>query len=64
VVHTCHTLGLLVNAPRLHCLRFMPALNLSEEELKHGFSILRKGIAAALGHSLYAAVATDAKVSA
>jgi acetylornithine/N-succinyldiaminopimelate aminotransferase len=64
VVHACHTLGLLVNAPRPHVLRFMPALNLSEEELTHGLGILRQGIAAALGRSLNAALATDAKGSA
>lgn len=48
VVQACHTLGLLVNAPRPHCLRFMPALNLSEDELTHGLDVLHEGIAAAM----------------
>lgn len=33
--------GLLINAPRAHCLRFMPALNTASEELAEGLSLLR-----------------------
>lgn len=33
--------GLLVNAPRAHCLRFMPALNSSGAEIAEGLGILR-----------------------
>lgn len=33
--------GLLLNAPRSHCLRFMPALNTSEEEIREGLGVLR-----------------------
>lgn len=32
--------GLLLNAPRTHCLRFMPALNISANEIDGGLSIL------------------------
>jgi acetylornithine/N-succinyldiaminopimelate aminotransferase len=34
--------GLLLNAPRTHCLRFMPALNISVNEIDEGLSILRQ----------------------
>lgn len=40
VARTCHQLGLLVNAPRPHCLRFMPRLNSTEVEIQQGLSIL------------------------
>ena len=33
--------GLLVNAPRPHCLRFMPALNTTAEEIGAGLALLR-----------------------
>lgn len=33
--------GLLLNAPRAHCLRFMPALNSSAEEIDQGLALLR-----------------------
>ena len=52
VVHTCHTLGLLVNAPRPHCLRFMPPLNLTELELQNGLSLLRQALTALFGQRL------------
>ncbi|MEI7429350.1 MAG: acetylornithine transaminase [Betaproteobacteria bacterium] len=34
--------GLLLNAPRPNCLRFMPALNTTASEIKEGFEVLRK----------------------
>lgn len=37
-------LGLLVNAPRTHILRFMPALNVSREEIDSMLDILRQAI--------------------
>lgn len=33
--------GLLLNAPRAHCLRFMPALNSSADEIDQGLELLR-----------------------
>ena len=33
--------GLLLNAPRTHCLRFMPALNSSAQEIEQGLALLR-----------------------
>lgn len=33
--------GLLLNAPRAHCLRFMPALNSTAQEVKEGLALLR-----------------------
>ena len=33
--------GLLLNAPRAHCLRFMPALNSTEQEIEQGLGLLR-----------------------
>lgn len=40
--------GLLLNAPRPHCLRFMPALNTTEDEIEEGLRILRRVIRSAL----------------
>lgn len=40
VVHTCREQGLLVNAPRPHCLRLMPRLNSTEAEVTQGLEIL------------------------
>ena len=34
--------GLLLNAPRPNCLRFMPALNTKSAEIEDGFAVLRK----------------------
>ncbi len=36
--------GLLLNSPRPHCLRFMPALNSREDEIAEGMRILRAAI--------------------
>jgi len=45
IVVAARDLGLLVNAPRPHCLRFMPALNTTEDELAEGLALLRRAIA-------------------
>jgi acetylornithine/N-succinyldiaminopimelate aminotransferase len=34
--------GLLLNAPKPHCLRFMPALNTTPAEVKCGLELLRQ----------------------
>ncbi len=52
LVHACHTLGLLLNAPRPHCLRFMPPLNMTELELQNGLSLLRQALTALSGQRL------------
>jgi acetylornithine/N-succinyldiaminopimelate aminotransferase len=44
VVRVCRDRGLLVNAARPHCLRFMPRLNCTEEEIRHGLDILQSVI--------------------
>ena len=54
VVQTCLALGLLVNAPRQQCLRFMPPLNLTEQELQEGLTLLRQALSVLSGHSLEA----------
>jgi acetylornithine/N-succinyldiaminopimelate aminotransferase len=54
VVQTCLALGLLVNAPRQQCLRFMPPLNLTEQELQEGLALLRQAVSGLSGHSLEA----------
>lgn len=40
VVAAARDAGLLLNAPRSHCLRFMPALNSTEEEIRQGLALL------------------------
>lgn len=40
LVHACRRQGLLVNAARPHCLRFMPRLNSTAEEIEQGLSTL------------------------
>lgn len=49
--------GLLLNAPRAHCLRFMPALNTSGAEVHEGLGLLRDSLQAALSGSTAAASA-------
>lgn len=44
VVRVAREQGLLVNAPRPHCLRFMPALNTTIPEVRAGLEILRRAI--------------------
>jgi acetylornithine/N-succinyldiaminopimelate aminotransferase len=36
--------GLLVNGPRPHCLRFMPALNTTAAEVEQGLKLLRRAL--------------------
>jgi acetylornithine/N-succinyldiaminopimelate aminotransferase len=48
VVHTCRRMGLLVNAARPHCLRFMPRLNSTVEEVQMGLHLLQGALAACL----------------
>ena len=40
VVRACREQGLLVNAARPHCLRFMPRLNSAQQEIQTGLRIL------------------------
>jgi acetylornithine/N-succinyldiaminopimelate aminotransferase len=42
VVTAAREKGLLLNAPRPHCLRFMPALNSTSAEIVEGLSLLRQ----------------------
>jgi acetylornithine/N-succinyldiaminopimelate aminotransferase len=46
VVHACHGLGLLVNAPRPSCLRLMPRLNSTPAEVEQGLQCLAEGLEA------------------
>ena len=41
--------GLLINAPRPHLLRLMPALNISAAEVDEGLALLREALRIALG---------------
>jgi acetylornithine/N-succinyldiaminopimelate aminotransferase len=42
-------IGLLINAPRPNLLRFMPALNISAEEIDQGLQLLRRALPAGMG---------------
>lgn len=44
IVARAREAGLLLNAPRPHCLRFMPALNTTSAEVEEGIGILREVI--------------------
>lgn len=46
VVQRCRAQGLLVNAARPHCLRFMPRLNSTEEEMHLGLDLLARTFSA------------------
>lgn len=48
VVDHARAQGLLLNAPRPSCLRFMPALNTSSTELAEGLAVLRESLGAVL----------------
>jgi len=48
VVHECRRRGLLVNSARPHCLRFMPRLNSTADEIAQGLQLLDAAIAAVL----------------
>ncbi len=45
VVTHAREAGLLINAPRSHCLRFMPALTISRDHIDHGMKILHTVLA-------------------
>lgn len=49
VVDAARARGLLVNAPRAHCLRLMPALNSTADKVDEGLRRLRGAIADVLG---------------
>ena len=42
VVALARERGLLISGPRPHCLRFMPALNTTAEEIQLGLALLRQ----------------------
>ena len=44
VVTRAREAGLLLNAPRSHCLRFMPALTISRDDIDRGLKILRTAL--------------------
>ncbi|MDD2758799.1 MAG: acetylornithine transaminase [Methylomonas sp.] len=44
IVEQARENGLLLNSPRPHCLRFMPALNSGEEEIREGLELLLNAI--------------------
>ena len=44
VVTRAREAGLLLNAPRSHCLRFMPALTISRDDIDRGLRILRTAL--------------------
>lgn len=46
LVGACRERGLLLNAARPHCLRFMPRLNSTAEEIEQGLGILGAALAA------------------
>ena len=46
VVQACRMRGLLLNAARPHCLRFMPRLNSTATEVQQGLALLEQALAA------------------
>jgi acetylornithine/N-succinyldiaminopimelate aminotransferase len=56
--------GLLLNAPRPHLLRFMPALNISDAEIDTGLDLLRQALRQVLGAPRAAPVPQAAAVPA
>jgi acetylornithine/N-succinyldiaminopimelate aminotransferase len=42
IVNAARDRGLLLNAPRPHCLRFMPALYTTPAEVDEGLTLLRQ----------------------
>ena len=46
ITQACFHKGLLINAPQTHALRFMPALNVSAEEIAQMVAILAAVLAA------------------
>lgn len=57
VVDVAREQGLLLNAPRPHCLRFMPALNTTPEEVQQGLGLLRQALGTVLGNTRESVVA-------
>ena len=51
VVQACRENGLLVNAARPHCLRFMPRLNSTAQEIDEGLRLLEIGLQAVQGRA-------------
>lgn len=45
IVRRAREAGMLLNAPRPHCLRFMPALNTTPAEVEEGLGLLREVLA-------------------
>ena len=54
IVDHARARGLLLNAPRPGCLRFMPALTTTQDEIDEGLDILRK-VLRQMSHPLSAA---------
>jgi len=52
LVQACREHGLLVNAARPHCLRFMPRLNSTEAEILEGLALLNASLAEVLKPTL------------
>ena len=57
VVTLAREMGLLLNAPRAHCLRFMPPLNSTAAEVQEGLGLLRQVLATLLKNQALPAVA-------
>jgi acetylornithine/N-succinyldiaminopimelate aminotransferase len=47
--HALEPVGLLLNAPRSHLIRLMPALNISAAEMDEGLALLRRALRNVLG---------------
>lgn len=52
VVKLAREAGLLLNSPRPHLLRFMPALNTTSSEIAEGLEILQQVIRTVINHSI------------
>ncbi len=50
VVERCREQGLLINAARPHCLRFMPRLDSTPEEIDQGLRLLERALAPGEAH--------------
>ncbi|WP_051711605.1 acetylornithine transaminase [Andreprevotia chitinilytica] len=57
MVETAREHGFLLNAPRAHCLRFMPPLNSTAAEIDHGLTLLGKVLAVHRSQHVSAALA-------
>jgi ribosomal protein S18 acetylase RimI-like enzyme len=63
VVELAREMGLLLNAPRAHCLRFMPPLNSTAAEVREGLGLLRQVLNKLLKNEALPAVAAAADSS-